>query len=213
MATTVVPDAAPAYTATANTEEHEHVYQDDQPPPAYPTTLPDSFPIGRRSTTPLVTVEDLQAHLRVLGAFHALRLQVREAGASDPDGAWAVFLARAVHRFHKWVVSVRPQHGGGFAPMPPIDVLMVWHSYLLVRSVFRFFRYQVLNWLTESSHILRRWIKVIPESPRDTQLSFTSSGSISFSSDAPPRYPHASTEIRLGDTYGATIRLSYCHNV
>lgn len=94
-------EAAPAYTSFRNAgHEHEENIDLAVPPPPYPTSLPDTFPIGNKKTSPLVTVEELQAHLRILGAFDALRQQVNNA--AGPDG-WAVFLARAVYRFQKWV--------------------------------------------------------------------------------------------------------------
>lgn len=115
-----------------------------------------SFTIGRKQTPALVAAADLRAHLAILRAFYQLREQVRfRAGKSSdgtlsPDQQWEVFLHRAVWRFELWlkhVVHEPPsssirQEGPSTRwsdprKIPPVDVLMVWHSYLLVcQAVF-----------------------------------------------------------------------------
>lgn len=114
------------------------------PPPAYPTSLPPTYPIGRHKVAPLVSVAELESHLRVLGAFSNLRGLVEEAAGGEEkekQAAWTVYLSRAVYRFHKWATTLP----SGLAAidndnLPPIDVLMVWHSYLLVSSLGRYSR-------------------------------------------------------------------------
>ena len=44
----------------------------------YPTELPTTFPIGEKNIQPLVNVTELQAHLRLLGAFERLNKNVVE---------------------------------------------------------------------------------------------------------------------------------------
>ncbi|KAG8953977.1 hypothetical protein FRC04_000961 [Tulasnella sp. 424] len=110
-----------------------------------------SFTIGRKQTIALVNPSDLKAHLVILRAFHRLRQHVysatRKATPSSSDAAlqqaWEVFLARAVWRFELWLkhVVARPTRDSMYAgpvntwlnlhEVPPIDVVMVWHSYLL----------------------------------------------------------------------------------
>lgn len=111
-----------------------------------------SFTIGRKQTLALVNPSDLKAHLVILRAFHRLREDVyfatRSTVPSPNDAtlrqAWEVFLARAVWRFELWLkhVIARPIRDSIYAgpvnawmnphEIPPIDVVMVWHSYLLV---------------------------------------------------------------------------------
>ena len=104
----------------------------------YPTQLPDNFPIGQHKVQPLVNVTELQAHLRLLGAIHKLKedVQSQEDGvaATNKDLAWVVFVNRAVHRFDKWASSAWTQSSPGLneTDIPPLDIIMVWHSYLLV---------------------------------------------------------------------------------
>ena len=133
-----VNDSPPPYTAIDTTGHHHHIISAEpdaspESPSAYvafSASFPD-IPVGGKKTAPVVSIDRLRAHLTVLAAFHALRRSVREARADDPDATWAIFLARAVHRFQKWALCARFM-GNDIAPMPPLDVLMVWHSYLLV---------------------------------------------------------------------------------
>lgn len=143
---------APAYEAIESPElELARLESVDSkvPPPSYPVSLPPSFRVGKHYTPPVVTGEELLAHLRILGAFHALRDQIRNEGFESltPDDAWYAFTARAVHRFKLWVDKVvefeslsAPSLGSDGhlveEMIPPLDVLMIWHSYLLVSSFF-----------------------------------------------------------------------------
>lgn len=114
--------------------------QNEEGPPVYseyPIELPNDFPIGRQKTQPLVNLTELQAHLRLLGAFHKLKedVQAQEDGiaARNKDQAWVVFVNRAAHRFYTWASSTWPTSVPGLneTMMPPLDIIMVWHSYLL----------------------------------------------------------------------------------
>ncbi len=87
---------------------------------------------------PLVKIAELQAHLRILGAFDILKWkvqdQLRPEGMSKDD-IWVFFVNQAVHRFYAYLQAPWPSNtiqGSSEATMPPLDVLMVWHSYLLV---------------------------------------------------------------------------------
>jgi hypothetical protein len=110
-------------------------------PPAYneyPTELPQRFPIGARQVSPLVNVTELQCHLRLLGAIDKLKgvVQAQEDGiaATNKDLAWVVFVNRAVYRFYAWSSGYWNYDQPGLSEdvMPPLDVIMVWHAYLLV---------------------------------------------------------------------------------
>ncbi|PVF99604.1 hypothetical protein CPB86DRAFT_813763 [Serendipita vermifera] len=111
-----------------------------EPPPTYseyPTQLPELLPIGQYHVRPLVTVTELQAHLKLLGAFYELKHEVQgqQAGiaAANKDLAWVVFVNRAVYRFFRWTCAKWNLPSPGLYPdmMPPLDVVMVWHTYLL----------------------------------------------------------------------------------
>ncbi|PVF99608.1 hypothetical protein CPB86DRAFT_282499 [Serendipita vermifera] len=114
--------------------------QAEETPPTYseyPTELPEQFPIGQNSVRPLVNVTELQAHLKLLGAFYELKREVQGhqdgIAANDKDQAWVVFVNRAVHRFFAWTSAKWNLPAPGLYPhmMPPLDVMMVWHTYLL----------------------------------------------------------------------------------
>lgn len=110
--------------------------------------MPEHFKIGGKYVIPPVLPSDLFAHLILLGAFHRLREEVRtQKGKADitlqPDEQWAVFLERAVYRFERWAITVMGDgEQAASTPMiksrdlgpnelPPLDVMMVWHTYLL----------------------------------------------------------------------------------
>lgn len=121
--------------------------KDEHPPPyaEHLTQVPTTFPIGigEKNVHPLVNVTELQAHLRILGAFDILKCKVQDQPRPEgmsKDDVWALFVNRAVHRFYAYLQAPWPSgtiQGSSEATMPPLDVLMVWHSYLLVgrRSV------------------------------------------------------------------------------
>ncbi|KAI0051192.1 hypothetical protein FA95DRAFT_1628258 [Auriscalpium vulgare] len=116
-----------------------------------PTTIsrngsPDIFRIGRtKMQVPLVDVKHVKLHLNLLDAFSRLRQQI-ETGSSarlpeqalhlDAEKRWAWFVGLAVEsRFERWVkrISLARTDAKHFAhdAVPPLDVWMVWHSYML----------------------------------------------------------------------------------
>ena len=119
-------------------------YKVEQPPSysEYPTELPPTFPIGRKNVRPLVNVTELQAHLRLLGAFDSLKRSVVEQRLPEglnKEQAWVIFVNKAVHRFYtllqtNWLDGCMV--ASSEATMPPLDVVLIWHSYLLVREHF-----------------------------------------------------------------------------
>ncbi|KAG8927126.1 hypothetical protein FRC01_007979 [Tulasnella sp. 417] len=109
--------------------------------------LPNHFKINNQYVKAQVLPSELQAHLVLLGAFYRLREEVRTFKGKvdlsmEPDERWAVFLQRAVYRFEQWAVRMIGGEGQeevlGEGPkvlapneVPPLDVLMVWHTYML----------------------------------------------------------------------------------
>jgi hypothetical protein len=120
----------------------------DIPPPGYSESsasssslswaqLPRTFSAGVVNTPPVVTIEDLQAHLRVLGAFSKLKEDVYHINGGswrEKDQAWVIYVNRAVHRFNTFMGAEWESGFPGWMEetTPPLDVLMVLHSYLLV---------------------------------------------------------------------------------
>ncbi|KAG8982677.1 hypothetical protein FRB90_006634, partial [Tulasnella sp. 427] len=113
--------------------------------------VPNHFKINDKYLKVQVMPSDLQAHLVLLGAFHRLREEVRTVKGvkadipMEPDDRYAVFLQRAVYRFEQWATrmiggvdddedsaSHEPSRRSlGPNEVPPLDVIMVWHTYML----------------------------------------------------------------------------------
>lgn len=123
-------------------------------PPLYRDLLPQHFTVGGRTVEPVVSVEELIDHLRLLDAFSLLKAAVDQANQDGPydadldgDAAWTVFLCRAVHRFERWITgSPGPTRESG--ALPPLDVLMVWHSYMLNPLTYKEDAWRVLPQLS-----------------------------------------------------------------
>ncbi|EMS19043.1 protein of unknown function DUF1399 [Rhodotorula toruloides NP11] len=100
------------------------------PPPAF-TDFPDSYTVNKQSGILFVDNGDLQAHLKLLAAFNALRQKV-EAGCKgvaaelEPKARWTVFLYVAVWRMELWLEQRAREPAA--SPYPPLDVLLIWHS-------------------------------------------------------------------------------------
>ncbi|KAH8103957.1 hypothetical protein BXZ70DRAFT_888620 [Cristinia sonorae] len=136
--------APPAYDPKADTT---HAPEGSEQPPAYTYNAPSSYRIGGKVITePLVNIPQVKAHLALLRAFKELRKTVQDTSAQvlglppvvsdlSPDKRWTWFVGLAVERFQRWleiVVSFNSNIDAWIERcMPPIDVLMVWHAYLL----------------------------------------------------------------------------------
>ncbi|KIM42769.1 hypothetical protein M413DRAFT_38911, partial [Hebeloma cylindrosporum] len=91
------------------------------------------------TTEPLVRIVEVKGHLALLHAFSELKNQVNVLEVpvphvpADNERKWAWFVALAVERFDVWCQDLRPgdQSKSLKIVLPPIDVLMVWHAYML----------------------------------------------------------------------------------
>ncbi|KAG8926325.1 hypothetical protein FRC01_009005, partial [Tulasnella sp. 417] len=153
---TSTPVQAPAYTATPIPGGSDALPEYDDanapsgifvPSQGINDKLPNHFKINNQYVKAQVLPSELQAHLVLLGAFYRLREEVRTfKGKADlsmePDERWTVFLQRAIYRFEQWAVRMIGGEGQeevlGEGPrvlasneVPPLDVLMVWHTYML----------------------------------------------------------------------------------
>ncbi|KAI5478060.1 hypothetical protein MNV49_005523 [Pseudohyphozyma bogoriensis] len=132
------PPYSPAQTAPAPPPKSDRV----------PSTksAPNPFPLGlvvanRRLSEPLVTTDEVRQHLLLLGAFDELRRSVQaqvEDGETkweiaDPSVRWSVFLVVAVERFEEWIRMFEQSEATTWerTRLPPLDVALVWHSYVL----------------------------------------------------------------------------------
>lgn len=71
----------------------------------------------------LVTCEDVKAHLALLRAFHDLKSN------SGDDLTWPTRVTNSVAKFQTWASQLQPTEAS-YLPVD-LDVLMVWHTYLL----------------------------------------------------------------------------------
>lgn len=98
-----------------------------------------------RDIESLVNVDDLKAHLLLLAVFHKTHHIIQQGGVTvDKTTRLPITtpiqflsLARAQHRFDLWVCHVLRRSGRDKAApwqlneIPPIDVLMLLHAYML----------------------------------------------------------------------------------
>ncbi|KAI0339604.1 hypothetical protein BDW22DRAFT_1335746 [Trametopsis cervina] len=115
----------------------------EEPPPDY--TPPSLYRVGGKVVTePFTDVEQLKAHLALLRAFKTLRTAVEDDAErklpqqiqdlQQPALRWSSVVALAAERFYRWVsalAEVNPSGKWAEQELPPIDVLMVWHAYML----------------------------------------------------------------------------------
>ncbi|KAG8933520.1 hypothetical protein FRC01_008603 [Tulasnella sp. 417] len=147
-----VPDALPGYGHGDSSTPSQRVFM---PSAGVDDKLPNHFKISNQYVKAQVMPSDLEAHLVLLGAFHRLREEVRTfKGKADipmePDERYAVFLQRAVYRFEQWAVRMIGGEGQEEEALdegtpkvlvpdevPPLDVTMIWHTYMLnLRSYY-----------------------------------------------------------------------------
>ncbi|RDB24427.1 hypothetical protein Hypma_008478 [Hypsizygus marmoreus] len=117
-------------------------------PLEYP--YPELFHVGRWPTSPLIDVAQLKGHLTLLREFASLKSTVdaleHNAGKAcldqmpeEKDRRWAWFIGRAVERFERWckTLQIRDSEKRIENWLPPLDVIMVWHAYMLNPSWYR----------------------------------------------------------------------------
>ncbi|PPR07442.1 hypothetical protein CVT24_007708 [Panaeolus cyanescens] len=90
---------------------------------------------------PLVGIQEIKGHLALLRAFTRLKEDAikhaffNEFGTywDDDEGRWRYFVGFAVERFDTWCESLEEKDVSLSWDefLPPVDVLMVWHAYLL----------------------------------------------------------------------------------
>jgi hypothetical protein len=107
---------------------------------SYDYNPPMYFKIGDITTTALVDIAQIKSHLTLLHALAELKNSVDSIGAPvilkvpmDKEQRWAWFVGCAVERFDIWCRSLKDADLLVAAEiiMPPLDVIMVWHAYML----------------------------------------------------------------------------------
>ncbi|KAF8165958.1 hypothetical protein B0H34DRAFT_648995 [Crassisporium funariophilum] len=128
--------APPVYSPTPTPNDSSGV--EAGVPPVY--TAPTRFAIGSsRTDEPLVKIPQVKDHLALLHAFAELRKQVEGLQIKipnmpqDKERRWNWFVALSVERFDKWCHGLKLSDARKDLEeiFPPIDVMMVWHTYML----------------------------------------------------------------------------------
>ncbi|KAI1736029.1 hypothetical protein F4680DRAFT_452263 [Xylaria scruposa] len=92
----------------------------------------------------LPSISECAVHLELLDAIVHVEGQVTEWGQEKglAEGvAWNMYCSAAAHRFLKW--SQLPKSHG--VPTPPLDILIVWHAYMLNTAAYRQYEIEVLK--------------------------------------------------------------------
>ncbi|KAH8828622.1 hypothetical protein DL96DRAFT_1463063 [Flagelloscypha sp. PMI_526] len=112
---------------------------------------PSSYTVGGKETSPFVSPPQLKGHLALLNEFAALHTRVTsltqdelenykglpnivdQVSSATSQQRWVCFVELAVERFEAWCLTLKQEDVDSFNEdsLPPIDVLMVWHSYML----------------------------------------------------------------------------------
>ncbi|KDQ63940.1 hypothetical protein JAAARDRAFT_144381 [Jaapia argillacea MUCL 33604] len=157
------------------------------PPSYYASTFPTSYNIGSKPTGRLlVSPDQLIAHLRLLAHFRTLKEKVLQDGrlkecVEDENKRWYWFVNLAVERFERWVCSLTELSGAKPIDLwveeecPPVDILMVWHTYLLnpsrhaedtIRLPQLKHLHTIFHTLIDVSTFVENWPKFRPSSNR-----------------------------------------------
>lgn len=107
---------------------------EEAPPPSF-NDFPGRYTVNNNLANPFVSVATLKQHLRLLGAFRALKERVQNARVGitahlQQEARWGVFVAIALHRFEIWLERVIPVHAKR-TELPPLDVALILHAYAL----------------------------------------------------------------------------------
>ncbi|KAG8735955.1 hypothetical protein FRC10_009959 [Ceratobasidium sp. 414] len=142
----VLIDGKPPLEATEDGGTPSTLPQRTRAPSASNGPAPQVFDIGSKAVgaSELVAIPEICAHLSFLGAFARLKASVKSQKGPGVRGSvdeqWAIYLARAVDRFAHWVGKGLGNASGSRDitedEVPPLDVLMAWHTYMLNPRVY-----------------------------------------------------------------------------
>jgi Glycine-rich domain-containing protein-like len=95
-------------------------------------------------SNPTIPVDDVKVHIHLMISINKLQESVEggpfaidgESGDLLPSQETMTYIQNAVQRFRMWLdyltVSPCPEK----EPIPPLDVLMIWHAYMLSPGVY-----------------------------------------------------------------------------
>ncbi|KAG9098602.1 hypothetical protein FS749_003428 [Ceratobasidium sp. UAMH 11750] len=146
-APSVLVDSKPPLETTEDGGSPSTLPQRIRAPSASNQPAPQVSDIGSKvvGAFELVAIHEICAHLSFLGAFARLKASVKSQKGPDVRGSvdelWAIYLARAVDRFARWADKGLDNVTGGSRDIteeevPPLDVLMAWHTCMLNPRVY-----------------------------------------------------------------------------
>lgn len=105
----------------------------------------DRFVLGGHTIEPLVTIDEVKDHLTILAIFQKVHDSIEEGGVilddttglPIPTDLYHLHLAKIQHRFDLWISRILRDHADNspsppqLKDVPPTDVLMFLHSYML----------------------------------------------------------------------------------
>jgi hypothetical protein len=126
---------------------HRYCCKADWCSPWHNHSFPGSIMSSHTSTTLSVPIHDVQAHVIFMKALRRLQHDLQPGGipyeqqssATFPSASALNFIKHAVQRFGVWLRSLDTS---AYIPplqrehIPPLDVLMVWHAYMLVPGAY-----------------------------------------------------------------------------
>lgn len=83
------------------------------------------------SPTPLVSVQAVNAHIALMRTIHKLQEGIQLGDTTNKLPDTLNFYHRAVARFRAWLNTLDSSEAPASNQIPPLDVLMIWHCYLI----------------------------------------------------------------------------------
>ena len=94
--------------------------------------------------SPTIPIDDVKAHIILMKSFNNLLESIQggpipfdpESRIPRPSQRILNYIRNSVHRFHAWINHMTTSPLPDEEPIPPLDVLMIWHAYMLSPSAY-----------------------------------------------------------------------------
>lgn len=95
-------------------------------------------------SNPTIPVDNVKVHILLMMSISKLQESVEGGPLAVDDESGnlllrqetIIFIQNAVHRFRMWLDYLTVSPSPEKEPIPPLDVLMIWHAYMLSPSVY-----------------------------------------------------------------------------
>ena len=95
---------------------------------------------------PTIPIDDVKAHILLMMSINNLLESIEggpipfepESRIPRPSQRMLDYIRKSVHRFHAWIKYMATSQFPDEEPqaIPPLDVLMIWHAYMLSPSAY-----------------------------------------------------------------------------